>query len=42
VPYEINWEMDGVLVQFWETFDFQESNNATIEILDAPQFGSLK
>ena len=42
MPYEINWEVNGVLVRFLGTFNFKENNNATIEILDAPQFESRK
>lgn len=42
MPYEINWEMNGVLVRFLGTFNHKENNNATIEILNAPQVEGLK
>jgi hypothetical protein len=42
MPYEINWEKNGVLMRFLGIFNLKENNNATIEILDAPQFESVK
>ncbi len=42
MPYEINWEKNGVLVRFSGTFDYNENANATIEIYSAPKFEDVK
>ena len=42
MPYDIYWEKDGVLVRFGGVLDYNTNTNATNEILDAPQFESLK
>jgi hypothetical protein len=42
LPYNINWEMNIVIVRFLGTFNLKEKNNATIAILDVPQFESVK
>ncbi len=42
MPYEINWETNGVVVRFLEAFNLKENNNATVELLNSPQFEDLK
>jgi len=42
MPYEINWEKEGVLVKFNGTFDYKENMNANIELYSNSKFKNLK
>lgn len=42
MSYAINWESEGVLVRFSETYSYEEDSNANMEIYSASQFENLK
>ena len=41
MPYEINWEKKGVLVRFWDTFDYNANVNASIDLYKDPRSNYL-
>jgi hypothetical protein len=42
MPYEINWEENGVVVKFRGTFTFEVNNDASLELLNSNQLEGLK
>ena len=37
MPYEINWEKNGVLVRFWDAFDYNANIKANIDLYKDPR-----
>jgi hypothetical protein len=42
MPYDINWEANGVHVRFQRIFNLKNNNSATIELLNDSRFEGLK
>ena len=42
MPYEIIWGTNGILVQFWGSYDHKVSTRANIEIYSDSRFKGLK
>ena len=42
MPYEINWEKNGVLVKFWGLFDFETNASANTDMYNDPRSNDLK
>jgi hypothetical protein len=42
MPYEINWEKNGLVVRFSGIFDFETNKNASCEVYEDSRCDSLK
>ncbi len=41
MPFEINWENNGVLVRFSGTYDYMTNSDATLEVLNDVRFEDI-